>query len=467
MTLHTPIDHGKEMDVLARNAAALGYEIVDIAGFLDLVEDHARDERMALGALGNGAQDIAAANETILHLVNALSQTSDQALKDVQRSVALVRSGAKTSRGVASWVQALSDHTSEISQTVKAVQTNNAQIASIAAQVNTLAINAKIEAARAGDAGRGFAVVADAINDLSHKTSTAARQISENVEALSGWISTLSSEADRVSRDSAAVLSHSEETDSALSRMEDSIQTEHQQTKDIADCAGRLNQAMHTLTPAVNQIETTVHATAAGIEQTHTRVHSLIDTSEKIVQSVGCLGGASLDAPFIAKVKETAKAISDALDQALARGDISAAALFDQSYVAIPNTNPPQMMSRATEFLDALLPTFQEPVLEFDPSVVFCASVDTRGYLPTHNLKFSHKPTADPVWNAAHCRNRRIFDDRVGLKAGRSTAPFLLQVYRRDMGGGDFRVMKDLSAPIFAGGRHWGGLRLAYARLKR
>ncbi len=105
----------------------------------------------------------------------------------------------------------------------------------------------------------------------------------------------------------------------------------------------------------------------------------------------------------------------------------------------------------------------QEAALTLDQRVVFCAGVDRNGYLPTHNRKFSAPQGADPVWNAANARNRRIFDDRVGLKAGRSTAPFLLQVYRRDMGGGEFRMMKDLSAPIRVKGRHWGGLRLAYA----
>ena len=173
---------------------------------------------------------------------------------------------------------------------------------------------------------------------------------------------------------------------------------------------------------------------------------------------------ALVDGPFIAKVRETALAISNALDEAIKTGQITTQALFDRRYTPIQGSDPPQVMNRATAFLDALLPHYQEPVLEFDPSVVFCAAVDRQGYLPTHNLKFSHPQGDDPVWNAANCRNRRIFDDRVGLKAGRSTAPFLLQVYRRDMGGGDFRVMKDLSAPIYAEGRHWGGLRLACAR---
>ncbi len=62
--------------------------------------------------------------------------------------------------------------------------------------------------------------------------------------------------------------------------------------------------------------------------------------------------------------------------------------------------------------------------------------MDRNGYLPTHNVKFSKPQGNDPVWNTANSRNRRIFDDRVGLGAGQSTAPFLMQIYRRDMGGG-------------------------------
>ena len=138
------------------------------------------------------------------------------------------------------------------------------------------------------------------------------------------------------------------------------------------------------------------------------------------------------------------------------------AQLFDRTYVPISGTAPQQVRTAYVDVFDRLLPPIQEPVLEFDAKVVFCAAVDVNGYLPTHNRKFSQPQGNDEVWNTAHCRNRRIFDDRVGLKAGRSTAPFLLQVYRRDMGGGEFKMMKDLSSPIRVNGKHWGGVRLAY-----
>jgi methyl-accepting chemotaxis protein len=55
-----------------------------------------------------------------------------------------------------------------------------------------------------------------------------------------------------------------------------------------------------------------------------------------------------------------------------------------------------------------------------------------------------------------------MFNDRVGLGAGQNTKPFLVQTYRRDMGGGKTVVMLDVSSPIKVKGRHWGGLRIAY-----
>ena len=96
-----------------------------------------------------------------------------------------------------------------------------------------------------------------------------------------------------------------------------------------------------------------------------------------------------------------------------------------------------------------------------DPAITFCAVVDRNGYLPVHNKIYSlpQRP-GDVAWNTANCRNRRIFNDRTGLAAGQNQKSSLVQTYRRDMGGGQFVLMKDISAPIRVQGRHWGGFRI-------
>lgn len=458
-----PKPHDTAMtDRLTRAAADLGYEIVDIAGFLDLIEEHARAQRHGLDILKSASQEMTRANVDVKEAVETMSDSTAETVREVESSASLMRGAAEKTRSVAGWVTELASRTSDVSDTLAAVKTNNQQIAVIANHVNTLAINAKIEAARAGDAGRGFAVVAEAINELSRKTKDAAVQISDNIESLTSWIADLGAQAGSIADTASEVLEHSGETDGALARMEISVTRADAQAKRISNQSERMQAAVTKLGPAVSGIGTAVQSTTDGIETTHKRVLSLIDTSEAIVQSTALLGGETEDTGFIRHILELSQTVSSQLEAAVDSGRITMARLFDRTYQPIPGTNPEQYLTESTALFDEIMPPIQEPALAFDPKVVFCAAVDANGYLPTHNKKFSQPQGDDPVWNTANCRNRRIFDDRVGLKAGRNAEPFLLQVYRRDMGGGEFKMMKDLSAPIVVKSRHWGGLRLAY-----
>ncbi|HYD29598.1 MAG TPA: methyl-accepting chemotaxis protein [Azospirillaceae bacterium] len=173
-------------------------------------------------------------------------------------------------------------------------------------------------------------------------------------------------------------------------------------------------------------------------------------------------GHEAADQPFINAVKEGATRISALFEEGVTRGEIALADLFDEQYVPIAGTNPQQHMTKFVTFTDRLLPPIQEPILEMDKRVVFCAACDRNGYIATHNRKCSQPQGPDPVWNAANSRNRRIFTDRTGISAARNTNKHLLQTYLREMGGGQMAILKDVSAPITIRGRHWGALRIGY-----
>ncbi|MCR9221151.1 MAG: methyl-accepting chemotaxis protein [Alphaproteobacteria bacterium] len=171
----------------------------------------------------------------------------------------------------------------------------------------------------------------------------------------------------------------------------------------------------------------------------------------------------ALDQPFIDLLTRAAAEVSAVFERTVETGELSLDALFDTDYRPIEGSDPQQHSTRYNAVLDRILPPIQEPVSEADERIAFCAAVDRNGYLPTHNLKYS-KPQRpdDPVWNAANCRNRRIFTDRTGKAAGANDQPFLIQSYLRDMGGGAFVLMKDMTVPITVRGRQWGNLRLGY-----
>ena len=449
------------MHSLVASVDKLGFEIVDISGFFDLVESHGKEQTDAVVSLKSSARTLETATRDVRKAVTTLSSAAADSRTAVEETVTRVRASGENAEQMASWVADMSERSVTVSDSLKGAKSNNQKIVAIARQVNTLAINAKIEAARAGDAGRGFSVVADAINELSQKTSQAAVEISESIETLTDWIMTLTEDAKTISERADSILENTELNNQSLSAMEMATHASHQQSELISEQVATVTEAIETFAPSLRGIEDAVKATTQGIKTAHGRLNRLIDTSESVVQGVAAIGGASADTNFFNFVQAAAKQMSDLFTAAVARGEISMSDMFDETYVPIQGTDPVQVKTAFTALTDRLLPAIQEPALDVDPRVVFCAAVDRNGYLPTHNVKFSKPQTHDPVWNTANSRNRRIFDDRVGLKAGRSKAPFLCQVYRRDMGGGNFAMMKDISAPIYVQDRHWGGLRFA------
>ncbi|OYX75217.1 MAG: hypothetical protein B7Y95_03610 [Rhizobiales bacterium 32-66-11] len=165
---------------------------------------------------------------------------------------------------------------------------------------------------------------------------------------------------------------------------------------------------------------------------------------------------------IIARAQRGAAAISAALEESVKTGRLTLDALFDTDYRPIEGSDPVQYEVRALRVLDQILPAIQEPILKEDASLSFAAAVDINGYLPVHNAQYAQpQRRGDRVWNMAHARNRRIFDDRAGLLAARNTDPQLIQVYARDLGHAVV-VMREVDVPIHVAGRHWGGLRTAY-----
>jgi methyl-accepting chemotaxis protein len=203
-----------------------------------------------------------------------------------------------------------------------------------------------------------------------------------------------------------------------------------------------------------------VELSSSDLKHADDRVARLLEGSEDLIAAIANSGVETSDAPLIRTVVATAQQISQVFEAAIARGEITLEQLMDENYREIPNTNPKQYLTDYVAFTDRVLPPIQDPIQKSDPRIVACVAWARGGYLPTHNPDYRLPQGKDPVWNHANCRNRRLFSDRGVTKVAANTKPFLLLNYRRDMGGGNFVLMKDLSSPIFVQGRHWGAFRM-------
>ena len=185
------------------------------------------------------------------------------------------------------------------------------------------------------------------------------------------------------------------------------------------------------------------------------------EDTQGIKKRIASVGNA-YDYDFIVMARKAGKKVADLLETAVDKNQLSLIDLFDEDYLPIVGSDPQQYTTKFLEFAEHHFPDIQEAILADNSSIVFAIAVDRNGYVPAHNKKYSFRQGSDPVWNAAHCRNRRIFDDRTGIVAAGNTSPILLQTYLRDMGGGEVAIMKDASTPITVKGRHWGAFRLGY-----
>jgi len=337
-----------------------------------------------------------------------------------------------------------------------------AGIDAIAKQTNLLALNATIEAARAGEAGRGFAVVAGEVKALARQTSGATAEIGDTLKDLSAQAERLISQTRRSADHARGVGDGTAALGEVFDTIEGAVGEVDREAGRISAETGMIKEACARLLHSVNESADGVKESSVHLDSARTLLNELLAAGERLITITAESGAETADSPFIRHVTALAEQVSALFEAEVEAGRVTMDDLFDEAYQRIPGTDPQQFMTRFVPVTDRLLQARLDQALEFDRRVVFCCAVDRNGFLPTHNTRYSKPQGNDPAWNAANCRNRRKFDDRVGLAAARNRKPFLVQTYRRDMGGGKMALMMDLSAPIMVKGRHWGGLRLAY-----
>jgi methyl-accepting chemotaxis protein len=480
-------------EAFAKSAAGIGSQVMNAAGLADQAS-------AAANAASEGVDRLRQSSQAIGNVVNLIASIARQTtLLALNSTIEAARAG-EAGRGfavVATEVKALAvqtqQATEEIARKIEALQRDAAD-----------SIESMQRISQAIDAIRP---VFESVNGAVREQDTTTHTLTENAASASSFISSVTAGAAEIDQATTEAATHGNNVAEAGK----SVKTLSEKLKARCTMLLRQNQlrqgreqdrlpchlnveidaggarieatafdisaaGMLIVSPQAERIpsDRILRATVQAIGPCSLRI---VKRTEHGLQSefadLGATGRAAVEdqlwaireenAEFVNRALEAGEAISKLFNDAIAKGTISAADLFDEAYAPIENTNPQQHRTKFLDFVERVLPAVQEPFFGRDKRMVFCATVDRNGYLPVHNKIYSHpQRMGDVAWNTANCRNRRIFNDPAGLAAARNERTYLIQSYPRDMGNGQKIMMREIDVPIRVDGRHWGGFRTAY-----
>ena len=440
----------------------LGYETGYVLGNLHQLSDEAAAQAAIFEVLSAATQQIKAENRAV---VDSARGVLEQAVQIRDRSAEcqdLFEESAPAMRAVSEWLTGMGARIDMITDQLREVGDAASRIGRIATQTHILALNASIEASKNVTEGRGFAVIADSVRTLASESAASAVTINTTLSALGSSLDVFRSDsatadvhARSVQASTDAMSAFISELTGRAARVSDSAQTIENTAMASQEGTSHFVDSLSRLTQGIERSQT-------EIARSRDRVASLLGSANVVLQDLSASGVRTVDTPYIEAAVDAAARAKAILEDAVERGVIARDDLFDENYVPIPGTDPVQVLTKFTGFAENHLLPLMESVHANLSDSVYCVAGDRNGYAPANTSEYSHPQGPDRAWNDAHCRNRRIFDNEVATRAAKNRAGPLIQVYRRDLGGGTFDIVKDAAAPIFVGKDHWGAFRIGY-----
>ncbi|GMT42266.1 MAG: hypothetical protein IEMM0002_0677 [bacterium] len=218
------------------------------------------------------SDQIAASSEEMSRTVNEISQNTVHASKEAEQSASLAGKGMVDIKKMRSLVDSIVLRVEAASTEMQPLSENADKIANIinvideiADQTNLLALNAAIEAARAGEQGRGFAVVADEVRKLAEKTTGATKEIEQIVRSIQGGTN---ASIDKINQSVISVHDGATAMDGIYAKVEQIVKSSHDSSGMIEQIAVAAEEQSAAAGEITGNIQKVAHLSKESEEKT-------------------------------------------------------------------------------------------------------------------------------------------------------------------------------------------------------
>jgi methyl-accepting chemotaxis protein len=210
-------------------------------------------------------EEVATAAERVATGANEASEESQGASDRAERGAQMVDETVEGIERIKATIDSASQEISVLGERSQEIGKIVAVIEDIAAQTNLLALNAAIEAARAGEQGRGFAVVADEVRQLAERVAGATKEIAGLISGVQEGVDSSVKVMEEGVREMETGTQAAAEARDALQEILSSVSTVGQRIEEITTGAGQLEQASQSMVNVISEVKEVVASTAESV----------------------------------------------------------------------------------------------------------------------------------------------------------------------------------------------------------
>jgi len=264
----------RDLESLAGTVSETTGTVEEMAAFIATVAQNAESLREAAGRTSTTVSGTASAVAEVAKIASEADRIATRASDDagtggeaVSRTIEGMKAISENMENTARVITGLGKRSQEIGRILEVIE-------EIADQTNLLALNAAIEAARAGEAGRGFAVVADEVRKLAERSVEAAKEIGEVVRQVQQETTAAVDVARSGAAEAKQGIQLADKAGAALRNIIDSVSRSSELMGQIADATAKQSQAstevletVGRMTTATDQVASAVREQAEGSKQ--------------------------------------------------------------------------------------------------------------------------------------------------------------------------------------------------------